>query len=201
MITKNRGKVKLMKYIKRVLCIIMCVVVLSLSVGTEYFDVNHMARVDAAAEGTVAVGLSVAAMYAICYYMGTVAYANAPIEMNSLSDDQIARMGYSTLAYLNAGHMMGIPLSPNDPILAFVDKAGQSYVFGANAVKMVADTSFEVIQGGKSPDNDDDDDDEEGGIIDNLIKFPGNAKNLSACCSITFGTIVGLRSRNSMTNI
>ena len=73
MIAKNRGKVKLMKYIKRVLCIIMCVVVLSLSVGTEYFDANHMARVDAAAEGTVAVGLSVAAMYAICYYMGPVA--------------------------------------------------------------------------------------------------------------------------------
>lgn len=187
-----------MKYIKRVLCIIMCVVVLSLSVGTKYFDANHMEKVEAVAEG-VAVGLSAAAMYALCFYVGTVAYANAPIEMNSFSDDQIASMGYSTLSYiyndaaLNAA-MSGPTFAPNPAIIGFIDKAGQSYVFGSNAVKAVAETSFQVIQGGKKPDDDDDNDDdkeEEGGIIDGLIKFPGNVRDMSACCTLTFGTILG----------
>lgn len=185
-----------MKYIKRVLCIIMCVVVLSLSVGTKYFDANHMEKVEAVAE-TVAVGLSAAAMYAFCFYVGTVAYANAPIEMNNLTDDQIASMGYSTLSYiyndaaLNAA-MSGPTFAPNPAIIGFIDKAGQSYVFGSNAVKAVAETSFQVIQGGKKPDDDDNDDDEEeeGGIIDGLIKFPGNVRDMSACCTLTFGTIL-----------
>lgn len=185
-----------MNYIKRVLCIIMCVVVLSLSIGTKYFDANHMEKVEAVAEG-VAVGLSAAAMYALCFYVGTVAYANAPIEMNNLTDDQIASMGYSTLSYiyndaaLNAA-MSGPTFAPNPAIIGFIDKAGQSYVFGSNAVKAVAETSFQVIQGGKKPDDDDDDDkEEEGGIIDGLIKFPGNVMDMSACCTLTFGTILG----------
>lgn len=173
---------------KRIFCVILCVVILSGSVGTKYFDANHMEKVDAAAEA-VAVGLSAAALYAICFYVGTVAYAHAPIEMNTLSDDQIASMGYSTIAYMSASNLLGIPSAPNAPLIGFIDKAGQSYVFGSEALKAVAETSFQVIQGGKKPD--DDDDDEEGGIIDNLIKFPGNAKSLSGVCTAAFAAILG----------
>lgn len=173
---------------KRILCIILCVVILSMTLGTKYFDSNHMEKVEAVEE-VLAVGLSASALYAICYYVGTVAYANAPIEMNTLSDDQIASMGYSTISYMTASNMMGIPAAPNSPIIGFIDKVGQSYVFGSEALKTVADTSFQVIQGGKKPDDDDDDD--EGGIIDNLIKFPGNVKDLSAVCTTAFGAILG----------
>ncbi len=175
-----------MKLLKRMLCVILCVVILSGTVGTRYFDANHMEKVDAAAEA-VAVGLSAAALYAICLYVGAVAYANAPIEMNTLTDDQIASMGYSTIAYMTANNMMGIPAAPNAPLIGFVDKAGQSYVFGSEAFKAVAETSFQVIQGGKKPD----DDDEEGGIIDNLVQFPGNAKSLSGVCTAAFAGILG----------
>ena len=162
-----------MKLLKRMLCVLLCVV----------------EKVDAAAE-TVAVGLSVAALYAICFYVGTVAYAHAPIEMNTLTDDQIASMGYSTISYMAASNLLGIPAAPNAPLIGFIDKAGQSYVFGSEALKAVAATSFQVIQGGKKPD-DDDDDDEEGGIIDNLIQFPGNAKSLSGVCTAAFAGILG----------
>lgn len=178
-----------MKLLKRILCVLLCVVILSGTVGTKYFDANHMETVDAAAE-TVAVGLSVAALYAICFYVGTVAYAHAPIEMNTLTDDQIASMGYSTISYMAASNLLGIPAAPNSPLIGFIDKAGQSYVFGSEALKAVAATSFQVIQGGKKPD-DDDDDDEEGGIIDNLIQFPGNAKSLSGVCTAAFAGLLG----------
>lgn len=177
-----------MKLLKRMLCVLLCVVILSGTVGTRYFDANHMEKVDAAAEA-VAVGLSAAALYAICLYVGAVAYANAPIEMNTLTDDQIASMGYSTIAYMTANNLMGIPAAPNAPLIGFVDKAGQSYVFGSEAFKAVAETSFQVIQGGKKPDDDDDDD--KGGIIDNLIQFPGNAKSLSGVCTAAFAGILG----------
>ncbi|MDE6601344.1 MAG: hypothetical protein K2K90_04105 [Lachnospiraceae bacterium] len=179
-----------MKVLKRILCMLLCVVILSGTVGTRYFDANHMERVDAAAEA-VAVGLSAAALYAICFYVGTVAYAHAPIETASLSDDQIASMGYSTISYMTASNLLGIPSAPNAPLIGFIDKAGQSYVFGSEALKAVAETSFQVIQGGKKPDDDDDDDDEEGGIIDNLIRFPGNAKSLSGVCTAAFAGILG----------
>lgn len=166
-----------MRFLKRFFCTTLCIIILSLSIGTKYFDSNHMENVEAVAEG-VAVGLSAAAMYAICFYIGTVAYANAPIEMNSLSDDQIVSMGYSTITYINGHNLLNSASPPNLPLIGFIDKAGQSYVFGSNAVKAVAETSFQVIQGGKKPDDDDNDDDE-GGIVDNLIKFSGNVKNLS----------------------
>lgn len=183
-----------MRFLKRFCCIALSIIILSLSIGTKYFDSNHMENVNATAE-TVAVGLSAAAMYAICFYVGTLAYANAPIETNNLSDDQIAAMGYSTISYIYTtealnSSLLGPSFAENPVMFGFVDKLGQSYVFGSNAVKEVAETSFQVIQGGKKPDDDNDDDDE-GGIIDNLIKFPGNVKNLSACCSTGFAALLG----------
>lgn len=181
-----------MRFLKRFCCIALSIIILSLSIGTKYFDSNHMENVEATAE-TVAVGLSAAAMYAICFYVGTMMYANAPIEMNSLSDDQIAAMGHSAISYIYTtealnSSLLGPSFSENPVMFGFVDKFGQSYVFGSNAVKEVAETSFQVIQGGKKPDDDDDDD---GGIIDNLIKFPGNVKNMSACCSTGFAALLG----------
>ena len=142
----------------------MCVVVLSLSVGTKYFDANHMEKVEAVAEG-VAVGLSAAAMYAICFYIGTVAYANAPIEMNSLSDDQIVSMGYSTITYMvNNGLLdsLSTPSAsvPSPPMIGLIDRAGQSVAFSEEAARRIAATSLLLIQmSANSPDNGDDDDD------------------------------------------
>lgn len=194
-----------MRFLKRFFCTTLCIIILSLSIGTKYFDSNHMENVEAVAEG-VAVGLSAAAMYAICFYIGTVAYANAPIEMNSLSDDQIVSMGYSTITYMvNNGLLdsLSTPSAsvPSIPMIGLIDRAGQSVVFSEEAARRIAATSLLLIQmSANSPDNgddddgdDDDNDDDKSNIrvSNGLIEVAKNPKDLFACCGVGFGTILG----------
>lgn len=188
-----------MKNVKRILCIVLSVIILSFSVGTSWFDSNHMEKVEATGVEEIAtIALSAAAMYAICYYVGTVAYTYAPIETQSLSDTQITSTGYALIqsAYLSGA--LNNPALMSAPIVAFLDKAGQSYLYGTEAIKEVAETELTVIMGGKKPDNDDnnnDDDDtttdNQGGIVDNVVHMFGNVKELSACVSLVFGGVLG----------
>ena len=195
-----------MRFLKRFCCIALSVIIISLSIGTRYFDSNHMENVEAVAEG-VAVGLSAAAMYAICFYIGTVAYANAPIEMNNLSDDQIVSMGHSTITYMvNNGLLdsLSTPSAsvPSPPMIGFIDKAGQTVAFSEEAARRIAATSLLLIQmSANSPDNGDDDDgndddnndDDESNIrvSNGLIEVAKNPKDLFACCGVGFATILG----------
>lgn len=192
-----------MRFIKRFFCTTLCIIILSLSIGTRYFDANHMENVEATAE-VAAVGLSLSAMYAICFYVGTVVYANAPIEMNSLSDEQIVSMGYSTISYINNHAMLnsipGFVSAPNYPLIGFMDKAGQSVVFSNEAAKTIAATSLLLIMmGANSPDNDNDDDGNDNenddgnniSVSDDLIKMAKSGKDLFACCSTGFAALLG----------
>lgn len=187
-----------MKHFKRILTIALCVVILSVSVGTKWFDSNHMEKVSAT-EAVTAAALSAAAMYAICYYVGTLAYMSAPIESAEIPDKQIAYTGYCTLrkAYIGTTN----PALANSPVLAFVDKAGQPYVYGSEALQEVAETEFKVILGGKMPGDDDNDEDnneeetdtttdDKSGIVDNVVHMYGNAKELAAAVSIGFATML-----------
>ena len=187
-----------MKILKRTLVIALCVSILSVSVGSKWFDSNHMEKVNAT-EPVTAVALSAAAMYAICYYVGTLAYMTAPIETAEIPDKQIAYTGYCTLrkAYIGASN----PALANSPVLTFVDKAGQPYVYGSEALQEVAETEFKVILGGKMPGDDDNDDDnneeeidtttdDKSGIVDNVVHMYGNAKELGAAVSIGFATMI-----------
>lgn len=184
-----------MKVLKRILCIALSVIILSFSFGTSLFDSNHMEKVEATGiEEIAAVTLSAAAMYAVCYYLGTVAYTYAPIETASLSDTQITSAGYALIqsAYLSGA--LNNPALASSPIVGFLDKAGQSYLYGSEAIKEVAETEFFVIMGGKKSDDNDDEDtssDSQGGIIDNVVHMLGNVKELSACVSVAFGGILG----------
>ncbi len=188
-----------MKFLKRLLCIMLSIIILSLSIGTKYFDVNHMENVEAVAEG-VTIGLSAAAMYAICYYMGTLAYANVPIEMNSLSDNQIVSMGYSVISYMVNHNLLNSSSPPNLPMIGFMDKTGQSVVFSQEAARRIAATSLLLIQmSANSPDNGDDDDGDDDNdddksnirVSNGLIEVAKNPKDLFACCGVGFGTILG----------
>lgn len=187
-----------MKILKRTLIIALCVSILSVSVGSKWFDSNHMEKVNAT-EPVTAVALSAAAMYAICYYVGTLAYMSAPIESAEIPDRQIAYTGYCTLrkAYIGATN----PALANSPVLTFVDKAGQPYVYGSEALQEVAETEFKVILGGKMPGDDDNDDDnneeeidtttdDKSGIVDNVVHMYGNVKELGAVVSIGFATMI-----------
>lgn len=187
-----------MKHFKRILTIALCVVILSVSVGTKWFDSNHMEKVSAT-EAVTAAALSAAAMYAICYYVGTLAYMSAPIESAEIPDKQIAYTGYCTLrkAYIGTTN----PALANSPVLAFVDKAGQPYVYGSEALQEVAETEFKVILGGKMPGDDDNDEDnneeetdtttdDKSGIVDNVVHMYGNVKELGAAVSIGFATMI-----------
>lgn len=187
-----------MKLLKCTLIIALCVSILSVSVGSKLFDSNHMEKVNAT-EAVTAVALSAAAMYAICYYVGTLAYMTAPIETAEIPDRQIAYTGYCTLrkAYIGATN----PALANSPVLTFVDKAGQPYVYGSEALQEVAETEFKVILGGKMPGDDDNDDDnneeeidtttdDKSGIVDNVVHMYGNAKELGAAVSIGFATMI-----------
>lgn len=187
-----------MKILKRTLIIALCVSILSVSVGSKWFDLNHMEKVNAT-EAVTAVALSAAAMYAICYYVGTLAYMTAPIETAEIPDKQIAYTGYCTLrkAYIGASN----PALANSPVLTFVDKAGQPYVYGSEALQEVAETEFKVILGGKMPGDDDNDDDnneeeidtttdDKSGIVDNVVHMYGNVKELGAAVSIGFATMI-----------
>lgn len=187
-----------MKLLKRTLIIALCVSILSVSVGSKWFDSNHMEKVNAT-EAVTAVALSAAAMYAICYYVGTLAYMTAPIETAEIPDRQIAYTGYCTLrkAYIGASN----PALANSPVLTFIDKAGQPYVYGSEALQEVAETEFKVILGGKMPGDDDNDDDnneeeidtttdDKSGIVDNVVHMYGNVKELGAAVSIGFATMI-----------
>lgn len=191
-----------MKHLKRILCIILCATILSLSVGTTWFDSNHMEKVEATGAEIATVALSAAAMYAICYYVGTIAYMYAPVESVSLPDEQIVSTGYSLISCAVASNVLDNPTLATSPVVGFVDKVGQSYLYGTEAFKEIAETELRVIMGGKKPDddgNDDNDDekeedtssDDKSGIVNNVVHMLGNVKELSACCSLAFGGILG----------
>ena len=185
-----------MNFVKRAFCIFLSVLILSISVGTTWFDSNHMEKVEASGLEVAAITLSAAAMYAICYYVGTVAYTYAPIETVDLPDEQIVATGYATIATMYASNELNIPGLNSAPVIGFVDKVGQSYLYGTEAFQEIAETELTVIMGGKKPDDDDNDDDDtstddQGGIVDNVVHMLGNVKELSACCSLALGGVLG----------
>lgn len=165
---KMTKKLVLMK----ILVYLLCVIILSISVGNIFAGVNDIDTVHAVGP-EVALGLDV--MYEICEYFGaTFLSYSCGRSLPEISDDELARLGHDFLkstAYIIYETDIGKPGVHADPTpyIGFVDSEGQSYVFGSEALKETAETEFTVIQGGK---NDGDDDDDDNDNEDNIIHFP-----------------------------
>lgn len=111
-------------------------------------------------------GITTASLFQICLFIGGVAltcYAAGEIIENK---DEIAAFGKNFLD--------SVTDIPEGWIMSMTDISGQDYVFGSEALELVQDTEWEVIQGG-APNGDDDnnnDDDNDNKDKINLPKSP-----------------------------
>ncbi len=134
-----------MKLLKRVLCMLLCVVILAGTAGTKYFDVNHMEKVEAGAI-VVAGGITLATVAEICLFVGTVALSAYGICEGYENREEIARFGKEFIDSCSD--------TAEGWVMQFVDASGQDYVFGSEALELVRDTEWSVIQGGLPPEGD-----------------------------------------------
>ncbi|MDE6664302.1 MAG: hypothetical protein K2K46_13315 [Lachnospiraceae bacterium] len=153
-----------MNRFKGILAVFMSVIVLSITIGSDYFDATHMDKVEATGVIEAAGGITVATLFQICVLVGSafaISWAAGEVIDNQ---EEIARAGKNFID--------SVKEIPEGWISKITDISnGQDYVFGSEAFKLVQDTSWEVIQGGAPNNNnsDDDDDDNKNGII-NLCK-------------------------------
>ncbi len=130
---------------KRILCLILCVVILSGTIGTKYFDANHMEKVGAASI-VIAGGITVATIAEICLFVGTTALAAYGLYEGYENREEIARFGKEFID--SCGDTV------DGWVAQIVDASGQDYVFGSEALELVQDTEWSVIQGGLPPEGD-----------------------------------------------
>lgn len=185
-----------MKFLKQILIFTLCVLLISVSIGSRWFDVNNMTEVEAV--DAASLELSAEVMALICAYVGSVylAYANNQ-EMPTLTENQIAEFGHNILksaVYSPTIYLDSLPGWSDETdekkqaVMAYLDSTGQSYVLGSEALQETAEESWTVIQGGLDNHNDDDGDEEE---ENNIIKFTGEigkcAFALPAVVTTAFG--------------
>lgn len=133
-----------MRISKRILILLLCTTLVS---GTCFN--KHKLPVNAT---SVVVGASAWTLYEICLYVGTLIASGIGIGFVVDNRDQIAAMGKDFIDSCNLDNLSGWTL-------AKANTAGQSYVYGTEALQEVKNTTFEVIQGGgASPENNDDND-------------------------------------------
>ena len=134
-----------MKLLKRMLCVILCVVILSTTVGTKYFDANHMEKVEATTI-VIGAGITLATLFEICLFVGTTALAAYGIYEGYENREEIARFGKEFID--SCGDTV------DGWVAQIVDASGQDYVFGSEALELVQDTEWSAIQGGIPPEGD-----------------------------------------------
>lgn len=120
-----------MKSLKRMLCMLLCVVILSTTVGAKYFDANHMEKVEAASI-VIAGGITLATIAEICLFVGTTALAAYGIYEGYENREEIARFGKEFID--SCGDTV------DGWVAQIVDASGQDYVFGSEALELVQDT-------------------------------------------------------------
>ena len=141
-----------MDKIKRIFAVIITVILLSVTVGSEYLDITHMTCVEAA-EVVAAGGLTASTLFNICLFVGAV--VGTCYVAGEIIDNQ------EEIAHAGKKFIDSVKEIPEGWIMQMTDTStGQDYVFGSEAFELVQDTSWEVIQGG-SPDNNNNDDDDD----------------------------------------
>lgn len=141
-----------MNTFKRILAVILSVCMLTLTVGSDYFDATHMDKVEAAEVAVGAAGITMATAFQICLFIGAAVatcYVAGEIVDNR---KEIARAGKNFID--------SVTEIPEGWLFSITDAStGQDYVFGSEAFELVQDTPWEVIQGGLPPDDNDNNDD------------------------------------------
>lgn len=133
------------RLLKKILCFLLCVVILWGTVGTKYLDANHMEKVEATTI-VVASGITLATLFEICLFVGATALAVYGIGEVYQNREEIARFGKEFIDSCSD--------KAEGWIMQFVDASGQDYVFGSEALELVRSTEWSVIQGGMPPEGD-----------------------------------------------
>lgn len=134
------------KVITKVICTLLIVAVLSVSVGTKYFDASHMEKVEAGSLVVAAAGISAATIAEFCLFIGATALSAYGIYEGYENRENIARFGKEFIDSCS--------VNVNGWVAQIVDTSGQDYVFGSEALELVRDTEWSVIQGGLPPEGD-----------------------------------------------
>ncbi len=134
-------------FLKRLLACILAVMILSVSIGDLFIVKNDIKTVDAT--GLEIGGIAVASLAEICLFVGSVAVTVYCVGEVIDNREEIARFGYNLINSCSE--------TVDGWIMSFTDTAGQEYVYGTEALELVRETEWEVIQGGLPPENNDDD--------------------------------------------
>lgn len=134
-------------FLKRLLACILAVMILSVSIGDLFIVKNDIKTVDAT--GVEIGGIAVASLAEICLFVGSVAVTVYCVGEVIDNREEIARFGYNLINSCSE--------TVDGWIMSFTDTAGQEYVYGTEALDLVRETEWEVIQGGLPPENNDDD--------------------------------------------
>lgn len=134
-------------FLKRILVCILSVIILSASVGDIFIKTNDIKTVEAT--GLEIGGVAVASLAEICLFVGSIAVTLYCVGEIIDNREEIARFGYDLINSCSE--------TVDGWIMSFTDTAGQEYVYGTEALELVRETEWEVIQGGLPPENNDDD--------------------------------------------
>ena len=122
--------------------------ILSVSVGDLFIKTNDISTVEAT--GLEIGGIAVASLAEICLFVGSIAVTFYCVGEIIDNREEIARFGYDLINTCSE--------TVDGWIMSFTDTTGQEYVYGTEALDLVRETEWEVIQGGLPPENNDDDD-------------------------------------------
>lgn len=122
--------------------------ILSVSVGDLFIKTNDISTVEAT--GLEIGGIAVASLAEICLFVGSIAVTFYCVGEIIDNREEIARFGYDLINSCSE--------TVDGWIMSFTDTTGQEYVYGTEALDLVRETEWEVIQGGLPPENNDDDD-------------------------------------------
>lgn len=135
------------KVLNRLIAYILTVVILSVTIGDAFITADDISTVEAT--GAVVVGgITVASLAEICLMVGAVAVTLFCVGEIIDNKEEIARFGYDIINSASE--------TVDGWILSMTDTSGQEYVYGSEALDLIRDTEWEVIQGGLPPDDDDD---------------------------------------------
>ena len=139
-------KKRLLRLSKRILILSLCTCLVSGSVINKY-KITANATAAAAA-------LTAFSAQEICMWLGMTILGASGVAAIVDNSDKIVELGKNFVDSMNVDEVSGW-------ILTKVNTAGQSYVYGSEALKEIQDMSFEVIQGGGNmPENNEDNDDD-----------------------------------------
>ncbi len=143
-LVKIMKKNRFIRISKRVMVLLLCCSLVSGACFNKYKVTANAAAMTAT--------LGSYAAYEICLYIGGLLLAGSGLAAAYDNRDKIAEVGKNFIDSMNLDEVSGW-------LLTKVNTAGQSYVYGTEALKEIQDTGFSVIQGGgNKPENDDDHD-------------------------------------------